>query len=239
MDWSATNQPPSSVSRLEPIVGGYAVDGNTAKFREVEGAKEGFYGGVGNYSTTQQLAPDETISFSGHLIPPDHDFGFQLALDKTDVGFIHTGFDAWQKYYAADGGYDPAVFPSYFNLDNNLYVDNSHAWVEAGLDLPRWPQIVLGYEYRSQIGNESTLDWGYDNGENIYPSTQMLNQQTHSLKLDISKNFDDWLVEDHARVDFYTENNQGVEGVVAGGATPKPIYHHAGQIPPGAGHGYV
>lgn len=213
-NWSATNPPLSSASTIEPIIGEFDVQGNQAKFRELEGVKEGVSGGVQNYSSTQQVSPNETVSLDGHLIAPEQDFGFQLAVDKTDVGFIHTGVDQWRKYYASDGGYDPTVFPSVFNPNNDLYVDNGHAWIDFGLDLPRWPEIVLGYEYQYQKGNESTLDWGDASEKKIYPATQSLNEQTHSIKFDITKSFDDWRLEDNARVDFYVQNNQGAEAFI-------------------------
>jgi hypothetical protein len=220
-NWSATNPPLSSASVIEPIIGGIGVHGDQDKFRELEGMKGGISAGVQNYSSTQQISADETLSMVGHLIAPEQDFGFQFALDKTDVGFIHTGVDQWRKYYAADGGFDPTVSPSGFNPNNDLYVDNGHAWIDLGLNLPRWPEIVLGYEYQYQTGNESTLDWGDANGKNIYPSTQSLDEQTHSLKFDITKSLDDWELEDHARVDFYLQNNRGAESeILFGGATP-------------------
>jgi mono/diheme cytochrome c family protein len=210
-NWSITNELPSSSSVLKPIGGETAVHRDKAKFRELEGTREGASGGV-DFSTTEQDNPNEKISLDAHLIVPNQDFGFQLALDRTDVGFIHTGFDQWRKYYATDGGYDPAVVPSQFNFNDNLYVNNGHAWIDAGLELPHWPQIVFGYDYRYQIGNESTLDWGYANGKNIYPASQMLDEQTHAIKLDVTENLNDWRLENLTRVEFYTERNQGAEG---------------------------
>ena len=214
-NWHTTNQPVAFNLVVSPTLGGFAVQGNQAKFRELEGTKEGVSGGVNDFSATEQISPTEKVSLTGHAIVPDQDFDFQLALDKTDQGFIHAGFDQWRKYYAADGGFDPAVFPSDFNSDRNLYVDNGRAWIDFGLDLPRWPQIVLGYEYQYRQGNESTLDWGNvsgnPTGKNIYPASQSLDEQTHSIKLDITKEFDDWRLENNARLDFYTENNQGAE----------------------------
>ncbi len=102
--------------------------------------------------------------------------------------------------------------PAGYNLNQDLHVDNGRAWVDFGLGfLPRWPQIILGYEYRYRSGNESTLDWGFANGNNIYPATQSLDERTHTIKLEVSKDFDDWHVQDNASVSFYTEKNQGTE----------------------------
>jgi Planctomycete cytochrome C len=231
-DWTTTNRQQTLTLTAEPVAGGFVVHGNDGKFREIEGMKEGAYGGVQNFSAEKQISPDEKISVSGHAIVPNQDINVQLALDKTDRGFIHAGFDQWRKYYGTDGGYDPTVTPSIFNLNQNLYVDNGHAWIDFGLDLPRWPEMVLGYEYQYQKGNESTLDWGLANGKNIYPATQSLDEQTHSIKFDLTERFYDWLLNNNARVDFYSQNNESMEANILFGAQPnqfintKDTYRH-------------
>ncbi|HXB59360.1 MAG TPA: hypothetical protein VNU95_07335, partial [Candidatus Acidoferrales bacterium] len=63
--------------------------------------------------------------------------------------------------------------------------------------------------------------WGYANGKNIYPATGLLDEQTHAIKLDVTGNLFDWRLENLARVEFYTEKNQGAEGaILLGGTTP-------------------
>ena len=47
--------------------------------------------------------------------------------------------------------------------------------------------------------------------KNIYPATQAVDEQTHIIKLDVTHEFDDWHLADNARVEFYSENNLGVE----------------------------
>jgi hypothetical protein len=221
VNWTTTNQLPPLQLTVEPVVGGMIVHGNDGKFRELQGTKEGASGGVQYFSAEKQISPDEKYSLSGHVIVPQQDINVQLALDKTDRGFIHAGFDNWRKYYGTDGGYDPTVTPSIFNLNQDLYVDNGHAWIDFGLDLPRWPEMVLGYEYQYQKGNESALDWGYANGKNIYPATQSLDEKTHSIKFDLTASFYDWQLNNNARVDFYSLNNESMESAILfGGSQP-------------------
>src|ERR1700690_3659900 len=72
------------------------------------------------------------------------------------------------------------------------------------------------------------LDWGETGGVNLAPSTKAINEQTHILKLDVTHDFDDWHLEDNARVEFYTENNRSDEtGTFLGGApVTQDNYHH-------------
>jgi hypothetical protein len=220
-NWNTTNQPPSLEMVFAPTLRWFDVSGNQGKFRELEGAKQGFSKGIEEFSVTEQINPNEKVSLEGHAIVPESDLNFKLALDRNDVGFVHAGFDQWRKYYNDNGGFDPAVVPSEFNSDHDLHVDNGRAWVDFGLDLPHWLEIVLGYEYQYRNGTEATLDWGTANGENIYPAPQSVDERTHIIKLDLTKNFDDWHLEDSARGEFYTEKNQGAEAaILLGGGTP-------------------
>ncbi len=219
--WNTNGHPNSATTIVESTVGGFDVHGNKAKFRELEGVTDGFSGGIEKFSMVQPLGPDEKLSLDGHLIAPEQNMGLKLGLDKTDVGFVHAGFEQWRKYYAADGGFDPAVKPPQFTPNSDLYLDDGHAWVDFGLNLPHLPQMVFGYEYQYRNGTESTLDWGDANGKNIYPARQAVDERTHILKFDVTNDLSGWHLEDSARVEFYTEKNQGAEaGILSGGAIP-------------------
>jgi hypothetical protein len=228
-NWSTTNQATQLAFIFAPTVRGIDVSGDKAKFRELQGVNDGFSGGVDEFSFIQQTSPTEKFSLSGHIIAPDRDYKLKLAVDETDQGFIHAGFDEWRKYYDDSGGYDPTVVPPQLGLNQDLYVDNGRAWIDLGLTRPRWPQIVLGYEYDYKKGTEATLDWGESAGVNIAPATKAIDEQTHILKLDVTHDFDDWHLEDSARVEFYGENNRGYESSVfqQGGGTTSGISYTA------------
>ena len=211
--WNSTNTVSPLLLNFEPTLRWTGVQGNASKFRELEGMKEGFGGGVEDILFSQQTSPNEKFLLQGHLIVPDHDFRLKLALDETDLGFVHGGFEEWRKYYSDTGGYDPNVAPAEFDFNRNLYVDNGRLWADFGLTLPHWPQVVLGYEYQFKNGNNSMLDWGAANGQTalIAPSAKDIDEHTHIIKLDVTHDFYDWHLEDNARVEFYYQNNHSVE----------------------------
>jgi hypothetical protein len=233
-NWNTTNQLQQLAFIFAPELRWIDVRGDQSKFRELEGVSGGFSGGVEDFSLTQQTTPDEKFSLAGHFLVPDRDFELKLALDETGLGFVHAGFEEWRKYYDDSGSYDPAGISPEFSLNRDLYVDNGRIWVDFGLTLPRRPQIVLGYEYDFKNGNESTLDWGGANGKNIYPAAQGIDEQTHIIKLDVTHDFDDWHLEDSARMELYSEKNQGAESqILFGGPAPDTFvntrdnYHQA------------
>jgi mono/diheme cytochrome c family protein len=231
-NWSTNTRANSTALLVEPTAGAYDVHGNKAKFRELEGVTDGFSGGLEKFSLAQQIGPNEKLSLDGHLLVPQQDFGLTLGLDKTDVGFVHAGFEQWRKYYGSDGGFDPAVTPSQFFPNRDLFLNDGHAWVDFGLDLPHLPQIALGYEYQYRNGAEATLDWGDANKKNIFPSTQGVDERTHILKFDLTNDLVGWHIEDSARLEYYSEKNQDAETGILGGNIPNEFintrddYHH-------------
>ncbi len=233
-NWNTTNQSAELALTFAPTLRWIDVQGDKAKFRELQGVNDGFSGGAEEFSFTQQTSPTEKFSLSGHVIAPDRDYKLKLAVDETDRGFVHAGLDEWRKYYDDRGGYDSAVVPPELSLNRDLHVDNGRFWVDFGLNLPRWPQIVLGYEYDFKMGTKSMLDWGNAGGVNIAPATKAIDEQTHILKLDVTHDFDDWHLDDNARVEFYSENNRGSEtgvfqqggGTTSGTTSTTDNYHH-------------
>ncbi|HEY5233533.1 MAG TPA: c-type cytochrome domain-containing protein [Verrucomicrobiae bacterium] len=232
-DWGTNSKSSAFAFAFEPALRQIYVHGDESKFRELEGFHGGMTQGVEKFSAAQTAGTDGKISLEGHFIVPNQDVKLILALDKTDLGFVHAGFDDWRKYYDNSGGYDTNVIPSQFALNSDLYVDSRDIWVDFGLTLPRRPQIMIGFEYQSRIGNESMLDWGNANGKNIYPATQSVDERTRIVKLDVTHDIGGLHLEDSANLEFYSEKNGGAESsILFGGTSPDTFintqddYHH-------------
>ncbi len=58
--------------------------------------------------------------------------------------------------------------------------------------------------------------------KDIYPAAQAVDEHTHILKVDVTHEFDDWHLANNARLEFYSENNLGVESSIntPGGTSP-------------------
>ena len=201
--WGATNPPAQSAFSAAPTLRWIGVQGNKAKFREVEGLKEGFGGGIENFSIHEQIGPDKSFSAEGRALFPDDDFQIKLLLQKSDVGFVRAGFEQWRRYYDDTGGFYQPFGVSSFDLGRDLHLDIGRAWIDFGLTLPDWPQVIAGYEYQFKDGTKSTLEWGAVNLKNIYPASENIHEQVHILKFDVAHEFHAWRLEDSARVEFY------------------------------------
>ena len=73
-NWSTTNQIASLGLSFSPTLRWIGVQGDKAKFRELQGVNDGFSGGAEEFSFTQQTSPTEKFSLSGHVIAPDRDY---------------------------------------------------------------------------------------------------------------------------------------------------------------------
>ncbi len=184
------------------------VQGDEKKFRENEGMHEGWATGIEQFSLTEQVGTDRKFSAEGRTLFQDHDYQLYLKLEKTDVGFISGGVEQWRTYYDDSGGYyRPFGNPS-SDLDRNLFLDSGQMWINFGLSLPNWPQMVLGYEYQFKNGNESTLEWGNLGGtsafaRNILPAARSIDERTHIVKFELVHDIYDWHLEESARVEFF------------------------------------
>ena len=223
--WGVPEVAPGPVFNVELSLGGISVHGNEGKFRELEGTREGFSGGVKSFSFDEAIQPDEKFSAEGHYLSADQDFQLKLALTKEDVGFIHAGFEQWRRYSENGGGNDPYLKPPEFIDNSDLFLNEGRAWIDFGLARPDWPAVALGYEYQYRNGTESTLDWGYAQGKNIYPATTSIDEATHIIKLDVSGEWAGWSVEENARVEIHRENDLDVEPNIFGtGPGPDTLY---------------
>jgi hypothetical protein len=205
--WGATNQVPKLAFSTATSLRWIGVQGNQSKFREIEGLHEGIGGGLEHFSLEEQLAPDKHFSAEGRVLFPDNDVKLKLALSKTDLGFVRGGYEQWRRYYDDTGGYSrPFTVPS-FELRRDLHLDLGRAYIDFGLTLPHWPQMVLGYEYQYKQGDKSTLQWGpvIQNSltNNIYPAFKSIDEDVHILKFDLTHEFHQWRLEEIARVEWY------------------------------------
>jgi mono/diheme cytochrome c family protein len=210
--WGTTNPPTKFEFSALPTLRFVTVDGDKHKFREVEGIKEGFGGGVESFAIEQKVGPDKTLSAEGHALFPQNDVRVNLELQNVDVGFVRGGFEEWRKYYDDTGGYYQPFSPPSFDLNQDLHLDIGRAWVDFGLTLPHLPRIVLGYEYQFKEGDKSTLEWGTVggpvNGKNIYPASEAIREHTHVAKLDVTHDFLGIHLEDNARVELYDSHTR-------------------------------
>jgi hypothetical protein len=209
---------------FSPVLGGTAVSGNSRKFREQYWQKEGVNGGVEQFELFEQTSPDTRLLLTGHALLDDYKIG--LSLDRNDVGFVHSGWEQYRKYFDDTGGYYPALVQPAPRLDEDLHLDIGKAWVDFGLTLPDWPRLVLGYEYDYKLGNEATTEWGAVGTppaveRNIAPASRSINEGVQIIKFDLTDEIQGVSIEERFRGEFYRLNTAQTN--VASGPMPQTV----------------
>ncbi len=194
---------------VSPMIGGTFVSGDNNKFREHYWRRDGVDGGVERFEMFEQVDANTRVLSTGHASLDD--YKLTLNVDRTELGFVHSGWQQYRKYYDDTGGYLPGPEP-YFpeSLGSDLYLDVGKAWIDFGLTLPHWPRMVLGYEYDYRRGNEATTVWGSNlaaDPRNLAPNSRHLDEVVHVIKFDFDAEVKGVAIEDRFRGEFYSLNS--------------------------------
>ncbi len=207
-----------------PEFGATSISGNKYKYRELNWQPGGADGGANHFEVIQQLDADTKLQAKGHALRDDYEVN--LTLDRSGLGFIHSGWQQYRKYYDNVGGYDPAFVRVAPSSQEDLYVDIGKAWVEAGITVPNWPMLVLGYEYDYRRGNEATTEWNSvgtnsATARNLGPATRRIHESVQIVKADLTYDHKGWTLEDRFRGEFYHLTTASTN--TANGSVPESI----------------
>ena len=201
---------PADGNRLDfafsPTLGGTSIGGDKQKFRELNWEPGGVDGGAGQFKLFKQFNPDTRLQMDGHATREDYELN--LALDRAGLGFIHSGWQQYRKYYDETGGFDPKLANPSPRLAQDLHLDIGKVWVDFGLAVPDWPRLVLGYEYDYRQGHEATTEWnniGTNSAiaRNMGPASESLREAVHTVKVDLDYDYKGFTVADRFRGEFY------------------------------------
>ncbi|MCW5555684.1 MAG: hypothetical protein KIS67_26440 [Verrucomicrobiae bacterium] len=227
--WGEGDALGKAVFSISPTFRWLEVSGNRNKFRELEGMKEGWVGGIEHFEYADQFDHDRRLSVGGRVLFEEHETRINLTLEQTDFGFIRAGAAQWRSWYDDTGGYYRPFVPPTRDLNRELHLEHERAWIDLGLTLPHWPRLVLGYEFQSREGDKSTLQWGTvtqpgSGSRNIYPSAKGIEERTHIIKFDLTHEVSGWRIEDSARVEFYDlHTHRDLARMVVLGPTPNRL----------------
>ena len=187
----------------------FSVSGNEAKFREHVWMPDGAAGGIQDFTMEESVGRDGMVRVTGHALPGLEDYAITLAYRQKDLGFVRGGYSQYRRWFDGTGGYyAPYGVPPYQLDDDRLHVDSSRAWIEVGLEQPRLPRFVLGYEYLRREGTRPTLQWGTVTDpatfdfRAIYPASKEFEEQVHVIRLDLEHDIAGLRIEDNFRAEF-------------------------------------
>jgi hypothetical protein len=227
--WEATSVVKATFS-ISPTIRNFWVSGNERRFREHSGFDDQTTAGVADFSWEKQYDSETRLSLSGHALPAEEDFQTDLTLETRDVGFIRLGGRKWRRFYDNRGSFHSgSAAPA--PLDRELSLDLGRAWIDLGLTLPDWPEMVLGYEYRFKNGTKSSLAFGPSGGKGIAPSFREIGEELHILKFDLNHEWRGFEIEDQARFEIHNlDNRLGHGNTFVGSNTPETLRDTSDQL---------
>lgn len=166
-----------------------SVKGDAAKFRAINWMNDGTTGGIKDMKFNGDIGKGEHLTFEGHAIEGDNDYGATLSLTKEEVGYINLDFGNFRKWYDVYGGYYPGFSTSkaISRMSADPHMDMGHFNFEIGKGEENDPDIALSYERDTKDGIKSKLTWGgVTEGattRKIYPSWEQEGLTTDSITL--------------------------------------------------------
>jgi hypothetical protein len=194
-------------SIIAPTIHYAGVSGDEEKFREDWWMQEGWAGGLDKLTLQRTYENDVSLHVEGRAIMPEEDLKLRLELTKPEVGFMHTGYTEYRKYFDGTGGFFKHFSASSFELDNDLHLDIGSLSLDVGLTVPDWPKLVVGYEHHFKEGRKSLIEWGSvtEGGttRKIFPAFKEIDEETDIFKLEIEHDIGKVHVGDQFRYEQY------------------------------------
>lgn len=137
-----------------------AVKGDVEKYSAHHWRREGYVGGIKDFSLEEKLPEDITVSMEGHALIDENDMEGKIHIEKENFGFVHIEYEEFRKYYDGTGGvYYPFNIQQHNETDKILQLDIGHFAVEIGLTLEELPDVSFLYEREYKDGAKSHLTW--------------------------------------------------------------------------------
>jgi len=200
------------------------VGGNERKFRQDWWMGDGLSGGLEDFWVRGKLSPDWSVNVEGRALYGEadyNDYKLLMSIVNPKVGFFDVGFVQFPSYYDDAGGFFRPFKDDFgkgsIDRHRDLHVDNGRIWVDAGLTLPNWPKMSIGYEHDFKSGDKSLLAWGEVVGiassRNIYPNFKHIDEDVDIFKAKIEHDFGKVHVGDQFRFERYSYDNGRRDGL--------------------------
>lgn len=215
----------SAVARFDasvtPALQFVSIQGNAARFREHTGIREGWGGGLSDFSIRYDTDPRTHVSLEGRAMNGPDDYRIATRVTRDNLGWVRFDYREFRRYDDDTGGFAPGLGVPAPRLGEDLGVRHQHATFEAGLDLPDLPRIRLAYDLHRRDGTESTQHWGAwtENGVSraLFPGRKRLDETTHTLTLGIEYDLHGLRIEDEAQFEWHDQSNQRTQYDLANG----------------------
>ena len=205
--------------RLAPVRQVF-VSGDKEKFRAHHWMKDGYTGGIEDFSGHYEFPDGTVFSTEGHALIDQNDLGTELSLKKEGLGFVDLDYSEFRKYFEGTGGVHRRFATLQVNeTDQDLALNIGKLELETGLALEGWPELAFSYEREFKDGAKSRLTWASvtEAGEvrKIAPSWQDINEVVDAFALEANHEVAGFTLTGKQRWEFVRAENFRVERQLA------------------------
>ena len=186
-----------------------SVKGDAAKFRALNWMNDGTTGGINDMSYDGKIGKDSQLSFEGHVIPGDNDFGASLKLIRGNGSYMTVDYGNFRKWYEVYGGfYSNFTGQPITKLTFEPAMDMGHFFFEIGSGTENDPGVALSYERDTKDGKKNMLTWGSVVQEGrtrkILPAWQETDTTTDAVTLKGNADVAGFNVKGQQRAEFFS-----------------------------------
>lgn len=157
--------------------------------------------GVEDLFYTNQLNDDTLLTLRGHAMAEDGDYLIDLNITKDEVGYVKLGYKRFRTWYDGSGGVWPSNGVRIQLYDEDLHLDRSNLWFEAGFTKPESVNFTFRYDLQTKKGKKDSTSWA-DTGlaisptltRYIVPTFLKFDEKRHIFNTELSKSAEmtDW-----------------------------------------------
>jgi hypothetical protein len=215
---------------IELALGGTILDGDKAQFEQEHRLPgDTVYGGIQDLHYETKVGEKAQLILDGHALWDFNDYNFKLDLSQQNLGYLRAGFSEFRSWYDGNGDSFPHGGGVFFEPPiPEMHIDRGEVWVELGLQLPDWPELVFHYSHIWRQGEKDSTIWGdttltglaVNPARKIAPAYRDIDEKRDIFAFDATKAFGDTAITLGMRYE-HDDNDDKLQ-----------LERGAGQLPP-------
>jgi hypothetical protein len=178
---------------IDVSVGANLIHGDKPAFQQRTGQPRDAWGGVTDFHYEMDVGKKSLFEVDGRGIFDAHNYSIGLSYKDPDRGYVRAGFEEFTTYYDLSGGYFPGnqQFIDLYRGETGE-IDRTKIFFEAGLTLENKPQVRVRYDFDRREGDKNSTIWGNTGltggpgARNIVPTRNVVDEERHTISLDVS-----------------------------------------------------
>jgi hypothetical protein len=235
---AAAGAAPASQPELDNYVdvaaGGTLLSGDRDQFQKQRNQQKDGWGGIENFHFGRDLPHNTSLTADGRALPGNDDFRLDLKLTREEVGFVRVGLQRYRTWFDGSGGWYPPTNLFFHLYDEDLHIDRSDFWFEAGTTRPNALNFNFRYDFTERRGLKDSTEWGDTTltggrgTRSVVPTFLRIREHRHIVRAKLSKETEQASWQIDGRYEKQSEDNSRNIHRTPGEAPDRYVTQHDG-----------